>query len=97
MTSEHIHEPYPVGGYGMSAGLNPFMKSQWEGCVSTMWAATFTEKKGEYICPPVTPEPGSESSRSEELGEDLMRLTKEVVVEKTRSDSVEKGCPMKGY
>lgn len=73
------------------------MKTQWEGCVSTVWAATCADKSGEYICPPVTPEPGSEMSRDEQMAEDLMKLTRDVVTEKTQSESVEKGCPMKDY
>jgi hypothetical protein len=29
------------------------------------------EKSGKYLCPPATPEPGSELARNEELGEQL--------------------------
>lgn len=46
-SSEHIHEAYPLGGYAMSVGMKPFKKSQWEGCVSAMFAATKTEKSGQ--------------------------------------------------
>ena len=61
------------------------------------YAATVTEKSGEYICPPADPESGSELARSDQLGEDLMKLTREIVTEKTRSESVDKGCPMTDY
>lgn len=81
----------------MSVLMKPFKKSQWEGCVSTMYAATATQKSGEYICPPAIVEPGSELSQNEQLQEDLMKLTREIVTEKTRADSVDKGCPMKDY
>lgn len=61
------------------------------------YAVTATDKSGEYICPPAIPEAGSELAQNEQLAEDLMRLTRELVTEKTRKDSVEKGCPMKDY
>lgn len=44
-----------------------------------MYVATKTEKTGEYICPPAIPEPGSEMSRDEALGEQLMELTQQVL------------------
>lgn len=47
------------------------------------YAGTVTHKTGEYICPPAAPEPGSELSRNEELGEQLMKLASELVAEKT--------------
>lgn len=56
-----------------------------------------TEKSGEYICPPAIAEAGSELANDEQLGEDLMKLTRKVITEKTRKDSVDKGCPMKDY
>jgi len=61
------------------------------------YAATVTDKSGEYICPPAIPEPGSELAQNEELAEQMMKLTREVVTEKTKKDSVDKGCPMKDY
>ena len=61
------------------------------------YATTVTEKSGEYICPPADPESGSELAQNEELGEQLMKLTREIVQEKTKADSVDKGCPMKDY
>ncbi|KAI9850695.1 MAG: hypothetical protein M1838_005259 [Thelocarpon superellum] len=97
MSQEDIHEPYPLGGYGMSVGLAPFKKSIWQGCVSTMFAATTTTKSGQYICPPAVPEPGSAMSQDEQLGEDLMKLTREVLREKTYSDSAANGCPFQDY
>jgi NAD(P)-dependent dehydrogenase (short-subunit alcohol dehydrogenase family) len=92
-----IHEPYPLGGYAMSHGLAPFKKTQFEGAVSTMYAATKTEGTGEYICPPAIREPGSDLANNEELGEQLMDLTWKVVKEKTKSSSADKGCPFKEH
>ncbi len=92
-STKHIHEAYPVGGFGMSVGLNPFKKDQFMGAVSAMFAATKTTKTGEYICPPATPEKGSSMSNDVELGEQLMKLTREVVKEKTFDESAAKGCP----
>lgn len=36
MSSEDIHEPYPLAGYLMSAGLKPFKKDQFEGAASML-------------------------------------------------------------
>ncbi|KAH9828850.1 retinol dehydrogenase 12 [Teratosphaeria destructans] len=46
-TKEDIHEPYPLGGYGMSVALEPFKKSQFEGCLSALYAATVAEDAGQ--------------------------------------------------
>ena len=95
MSTADVHEPYPVAGYAMSHGMEPFKKDQWEGAVSTLYAATATKNSGEYVCPPATVEPGSELSNNKELGEQLMKLTREIVAEKT--DARQKGCPLKDY
>ncbi|KAL5115826.1 hypothetical protein ACEQ8H_006321 [Pleosporales sp. CAS-2024a] len=92
-----IHEAYPLLGYGMSVGAAPFKKDQFEGCVSTMFAATKTDKSGQYICPPAIVEPGSELANDEKLGEQLMEFTAQLVKEKTKSSSADKGCPFKEY
>jgi len=92
-----IHEPYPLGGYAMSVGMAPFKKTQFEGCVSTMYAATKTEGTGEYVCPPAIREPGSDLANNEKLGEQLMDFTAKLVKEKTKSSSADKGCPFKTY
>ncbi|KAK7888321.1 hypothetical protein LTR67_009199 [Exophiala xenobiotica] len=97
MSTEDIHEPYPKAGYLMSAGMKPIKKDIWMGCVSTVYAASATTKSGEYICPPAIAEPGNELSQNAQLGEQLMKLTREVVREKFGSQSVEKGCPLKDY
>ncbi|KAK3690807.1 hypothetical protein LTR37_018981 [Vermiconidia calcicola] len=97
MSRDDIHEPYPMAGYAMSKGLQPFKKDQFEGAVPTLYCATATEKSGEYICPPADPEPGSDLATNEELGEQLMKLTQEIVKEKLGSESVDKGCPLKDY
>lgn len=96
-TRKHILEPYPLAGYGVKYLLNPVKKDIFEGCVSTMFAATKTEKSGEYITPPAIPEEGSELSRDEKLGEQLMSLTRKIVGDKTESLSRERGCPFRDY
>jgi NAD(P)-dependent dehydrogenase (short-subunit alcohol dehydrogenase family) len=96
-STEHIHEVWPVAGYAMSVGMAPFKKTQFEGAVSTMFAATTTEKSGQYICPPAIVEPGSGMANDDALGERLMDLTWKLVKEKTKSTSADKGCPFKEY
>jgi len=94
-STQHIHEVYPLLGYGMSIAAQPFKKDQFEGCVSTMFAATKTEGSGEYVCPPAIVELGSELARNDELGEQLMKFTAQVVKDKTKKDSADKGCPFR--
>ena len=96
-STEHIHEAFPLAGYAMSVGAAPFKKTQFEGAVSTMYAATTTEKSGQYICPPATIEKGSDKANDVELGERLMDLTWKIVKEKTKSQSADKGCPFKEF
>lgn len=95
MSAEDILEPYPLGGYGMKYGMKPFKKDQFEGALSTLFAATVTEKSGEYVCPPAIIERGSDLANDEALGEQLMKLTRETIMEKTRADI--QGCPVKDY
>ena len=97
MSSEDIHEPFPIVGYAMSMGMAPLKKDIWQGCASAMFACTKTEKSGQYICPPAVPESGSELAQSVELQEQLMKLTRDLVSEKTAPDSKEKGCPFSDY
>ena len=97
MSTQDIHEPYPLGGYVMSAAMKPLKKDIMQGCVSTVFAATKTEKSGQYICPPAVPESGNQLAQDAELGEQLMKLTREVVKEKTYEDSAAKGCPFEDY
>lgn len=97
MSQDDIHEPYPLGGYAMSVAMEPFKKDQWQGCVSAVFAATKTTRSGEYICPPAVPESGNGLSQDGELAERLMKLTREVVREKTYEDSAAKGCPFRDY
>lgn len=94
-TSHDIHDAYPLGGYGMSVLMKPFQKDQFEGCVPAMFAATVTERSGKYICAPARIEDGSDLARSNELAEQLMHLTGEIV--KQKSDAVKMGCPLKFY
>ena len=95
MSTRDIMEPYPILGHMMKDVMAPFKKHQFEGAVSTVYAATAVEKSGMYICPPADPEPGSALSRDAELGEQLMRLTREVVREKM-GDALG-SCPLKDY
>lgn len=94
-TSEHIHEAYPLLGYGMSKVMKPFQKTQFEGCVSAMFAATTVTQSGLYIAPPCIIEKGSDKANDSALAENLMKLTRELVEEKTRKESKDKGCPFK--
>lgn len=96
-SEELIHEAYPLGGYMMSIGMAPFKKDQFQGAVSMMYAATAIKESGCYVCPPAVKEPGSEMSQDEALGERLMKLTREVVMERTMGESKAKGCPFKDY
>ncbi|KAH7320513.1 hypothetical protein B0J17DRAFT_685043 [Rhizoctonia solani] len=84
-STEHIHEPYPVLGWGNNA-LYPLKKDIWDGAVSVMYAATKTDCTGEYVCAPAIPEPGSDLSRDDALGEQLMALTKQVLKTKAQMD-----------
>lgn len=96
-TSEHIHEAYPLLGFGMSVGMKPFQKTQFDGCKSSIFAATVTNDSGQYICPPCIVEKGSDKANDPQLAENLMKLTRELVESKTRSDSSAKGCPFSDY
>ncbi|ROV95183.1 hypothetical protein VMCG_08558 [Cytospora schulzeri] len=90
-----IHEAYPLGGYAMSVLMKPFEKTQFEACVPAMFAATKTDGSGQYICGPARVEEGSELARDDELAEQMMRLTEELVRE--RSDAVGMKCPIKFF
>ncbi|KZV74917.1 NAD(P)-binding protein [Peniophora sp. CONT] len=92
-TNEHIHEAYPLGGYGMSVLMKPFKKSIFEAATPAMYAATKTEESGQYICGPAIVEPGSEMSQDKALGERLMKLTEDIIQERTSAS--DKGCPVK--
>lgn len=81
----------------MSVGMKPFKKDSFQGAVSALFAATATTKSGEYICPPAIPESGNDLAQNAELGEALMKLTREVVKEKTYEQSAAKGCPFQDY
>ena len=97
MSSQDIHEPYPLGGYGMSVAMKPLKKDISQGAVSTVFAATAFDGSGEYICPPAVVERGSDKSRDDELAENLMKLTRDLVKEKTYDESAAKGCPFTDY
>jgi NAD(P)-dependent dehydrogenase (short-subunit alcohol dehydrogenase family) len=93
MSKEDILEPFPRAGYAMAVGMEPFKKDQFEGAVPTMYVTTVTEKSGEYICPPAVPESGNKLAQDAELADRLMELTRKVVMEKTKSQSADQGCP----
>ncbi|KAK4507872.1 hypothetical protein PRZ48_001607 [Zasmidium cellare] len=82
MSTKDIHEPYPLAGYLMSAGLELFKKNQFEGALSTLYTSTVTKESGQYVCPPAAPESGNELAQNYQLAENLMKLTREVVKEK---------------
>ncbi|KAL0572731.1 hypothetical protein V5O48_009231 [Marasmius crinis-equi] len=84
MSKQDIHEPYPLAGYGMSHGMAPFKKDQFEGAVSTVYAATVTGRSGQYINSPAVPEAGSDQAQDEMLGENLMELVRKVYQEKNQ-------------
>ncbi|KAI0106174.1 oxidoreductase bli-4 [Nemania sp. FL0031] len=92
MSKEDILEPYPLGGYAM-VGIEPFKKTQFEGAKPALFAATVTDQAGQYICPPAVPESGSTLAQDDILADRLMKLTREVIIQKTKSESVDKGCP----
>lgn len=69
------------------------MVDQFEGCVPAIYAATATERSGKFICGPARIEDGSELAQSNELAEQLMRLTEQLVREK--SEAVQEGCPLR--
>ncbi len=79
---------YPILGYGMSYGMEPLKKSQFEGAVPTVYAVTTTKNSGQWICAPATPEVASELAQSDELMENLMELTRNLVKEKTNGESI---------
>ncbi|KAK6385470.1 hypothetical protein LTR81_027353 [Elasticomyces elasticus] len=91
-TNDHIYEAHPVLGYGMSVGLKPFRKNIWDGCVSSMYAATVCEDSGLYITSPKIVEDGDPRANDMELAERLMNLTKKVVDERTKARG--KRCPL---
>lgn len=79
----------------MSVGMKAFRKDQFQGCVSIMYAATAIEDSGLYIAPQRIVEEGSPKANDMELMERLMKLTREIVDEKTGAGK--KGCPLKEY
>lgn len=85
---------YPIRGYAMSHLMEPFKKSQFEGAVPTVYAVTMANDGGQWICAPAKAEPGSDLAQSDELADNLMELTRKIVGEKTRPESVARGCPM---
>jgi len=60
-----------------------------------MYAATSCDDSGLYITPPRIVEEGSPKANDLELAERLMKLTREIVNEKTEAGK--KGCPLKDY
>jgi NAD(P)-dependent dehydrogenase (short-subunit alcohol dehydrogenase family) len=83
-STEHILEPAPILGQAMK--WLPLKKDQYDGARSAMFAATMTKHTGEYICNPSIVEDGSELARNDQLGENLMKLTRDLVKEKTKDE-----------
>lgn len=81
----------------MSVGMKPFKKTAMEGALSTLYAATKIDKSGRYICPPAADEPGSSQSQDENLAENLMKLTKEILTEKSTALKDDKGGVLPFY
>jgi len=79
---------YPILSYGMSYAMEPLKKSQFEGAMPTVYAVTVTKNSGQFICAPATPEEASEMAQSDELMENLMTLTRDLVNEKTGGEAV---------
>lgn len=71
--------------------MDPIKKDQWQGAVPTVYAATTTTESGEWLCPPATPEPGSNQAQSVELQENLMALTGKIYREKMDSAMADRG------
>ncbi|OTB13073.1 hypothetical protein K445DRAFT_320263 [Daldinia sp. EC12] len=92
MSKEDIFEPFPLGGYAMAVGIEPFKKDQFQGAVSTMFAATYTRESGQYICPPAVPEPGNKQAQDDALADRLMDLTWKVVMDKMKNEGIEQVC-----
>ncbi|KAJ3575428.1 hypothetical protein NPX13_g4036 [Xylaria arbuscula] len=82
MSKEDILEPFPLAGYAMAVGMEPFKKNQFEGAKPALFAATVIDKSGQYICPPAVPESGSALAQDDALADRLMKLTRQVIVDK---------------
>lgn len=78
----------------MSHLMEPFKKDQFEGAVPTVYAVTMANDGGQWICAPNKTEPPSDLAQSDEIADNLMELTRKIVTEKTRPESVARGCPM---
>lgn len=73
----------------MSVGMEPFKKNPFQGAISMLFAGTTTTESGQYICPPAVPESGSSLSQNEDLADDLMDLTRKVVMLKDKINLVD--------
>jgi hypothetical protein len=80
----------------MSVDMKPFNKDQFMGCVSAMFAATKTERSGEYICSPAIPEEGSKLYQDDRLAEQLM-LTRRIVKDTMGEGAIKGRCPFEFY
>jgi NAD(P)-dependent dehydrogenase (short-subunit alcohol dehydrogenase family) len=92
VSTKMILEPFPLGGYAMKA-IEPFKKSQFEGAKPAVFAATVTDQSGQYICPPAVPESGSKLAQDDSLADRLMSLTRQVILQKTKSESADQTRP----
>ncbi|OLN92255.1 putative oxidoreductase bli-4, mitochondrial [Colletotrichum chlorophyti] len=87
-SKQDVFEPYPLGGYAMAVGMEPFKKDVFEGAVSAVYAGTTAKESGQFICPPAVPEPGSKQSQDDALGDKLMELTQKILKEKSQQGDV---------
>lgn len=81
----------------MSVGMKPFKKTAMEGALSALYAATVIDGSGKYICPPAAEEQGSSMAQDEELAEQLMKLTKEVITQKSKALTGDDGSVIPFY
>ena len=81
-------DSYPIAGYLVSHVLEPFKKSNFEGAVPSVYAATVCDGSGQYICGPGIVEKGSELSQSKVLEDNLMALTWDLVRQKAPTAAI---------
>ncbi|KAI1811381.1 oxidoreductase bli-4 [Poronia punctata] len=78
-SKQDIFEPFPLGGYAMALGMEPFKKDQFEGATPAIFAATVIKVSGQYICPPAVPETGDKMAQDDALADRLMQLTHNII------------------
>ncbi len=56
-----------------------------------------TDKSGQYMCPPAVPESGSGLARDGSLADRVVRLRRQVIMEKMKSKSTDQNCPFEEW